>query len=153
VADTDLSDFFRRYIDGTEELPFDEYLEPFGLTLTAVEDEDAQPYFGVIVKTENGQEVVKFVNATSPAGIAGVDAGDQLLAIDGWRVSADQLSDRLKDYHPGDTIQVTVFHQDELCTLPVTLGDSQPTRYQVVQIENPSATQKQNLAGWLHRDC
>jgi len=150
VADTDLSDFFRRYIEGTEELPFDEYLEPFGLKLKAAEDEESKPYLGLIVKTENGKEVVKFVNATSPAGIAGVDAGDQLLAIDGWRVSADQLCDRLKDYHPGDTIKVTVFHQAELCTLPVTLGESQPTRYQVVQIENPSETQKQNLAGWLN---
>ncbi|HAG79944.1 MAG TPA: peptidase M61 [Cyanobacteria bacterium UBA12227] len=149
VADTDLSDFFHRYLDSTDELPFNEYLEPFGLKLIGVEEEERLPYLGMTVKTENGQEFIKFVEANSPAGMAGVDAGDQLLAMDGWRVSGEQLSDRLKEYHPGDTIQLTIFHHDELLTLSVTLGTPQPTRYQVVQVENPTDIQKQNLAGWL----
>jgi len=33
AAGVDLSDFYRRYIDGLEELPFNQYLEPFGLYL------------------------------------------------------------------------------------------------------------------------
>ena len=149
VADTDLSDFFHRYLDSTDELPFNEYLEPFGLKLIGVEEEERLPYLGMTVKTENGQEFIKFVEANSPAGMAGVDAGDQLLAMDGWRVSGEQLSDRLKEYDPGDTIQLTIFHHDELLTLSVTLGTPQPNRYQVVQVENPTDIQKQNLAGWL----
>ncbi|HBB32686.1 MAG TPA: peptidase M61 [Cyanobacteria bacterium UBA8803] len=149
VADTDLSDFFNHYIDGTAELPFDEYLEPFGLKLIGVEEEEPVPYLGMIVKTENGQEIVKFVDAQSPAGVAGVDVGDQLLAINGWRVTAEQLSDRLKDYRPGDTVQLGLFHQEILLSLPVTLGTAPPNRYQIVQVENPTDAQKRNLAGWL----
>ena len=149
VADVDLGNFFTRYVDGTDELPFDEYLEPFGLRLIGVEDEEPVPHLGVIVKSEHSQELIKFVEADSPAAVAGVDAGDQLLAIDGFRVTADQLSDRLKDYHTGDTIQVSVFHEDQLCTLPVTLGAPRPSRYQIVSVENPSKAQKQNFTGWL----
>jgi predicted metalloprotease with PDZ domain len=149
VAQTDLSDFFERYIDGTDELPFDECLQPFGLRLHSVEAEEPVPHLGVNVKAEHGKEVIQFVEANSPAGIAGVDAGDELLAMDGLRVTADQLSDRLKDYSVGDTIQLSVFHQDELRTLPVTLGPTRPSRYQVVPVENPSDTQKQNFVGWL----
>jgi predicted metalloprotease with PDZ domain len=149
VADVDLGNFFTRYVDGTDELPFDEYLEPFGLRLIGVEDEEPVPHLGVMVKSEHSQELIKFVEADSPAAVAGVDAGDQLLAIDGFRVTADQLSDRLKDYHTGDTIQVSVFHEDQLCTLPVTLGAPRPSRYQIVSVENPSKAQKQNFTGWL----
>lgn len=152
VADTDLSDFFGRYIYGTDELPFHDYLEPFGLKLSAVNEEDKIPYLGMVVKTEHGQEMIKFVAANSPAGVAGVDAGDQLLAINSWRVTGEQLSDRLKDYAPGETIELTVFHQDQLLILPVTLEIPQPSRYQVLKIENPTDTQKQNLAGWLNSD-
>jgi predicted metalloprotease with PDZ domain len=149
VAQTDLSDFFERYIDGTDELPFDEYLQPFGLRLHSVEAEEPVPHLGVNVKAEHGKEVIQFVEANSPAGIAGVDAGDELLAMDGLRVTADQLSDRLKDYNVGDTVKLSVFHQDELRTLPVTLGTPRPSRYQIVPVENPTQAQKQNFAGWL----
>ncbi|HEY9890360.1 MAG TPA: M61 family metallopeptidase [Candidatus Sericytochromatia bacterium] len=147
VAQTDLGEFFNRYIDGVDELPFDEYLEPFGLRLNVVEE--AVPYLGLTVKTENNQEMIKFVEVTSPAALAGVDAGDELLAIDNLRVTADQLSDRLKDYQAGDTIKLSLFHQDQLRTLSVKLLAPQPSRYQIVQVENPTQVQQQNFAGWL----
>jgi predicted metalloprotease with PDZ domain len=71
------------------------------------------------------------------------------LAINSLRVKADQLSDRLKDYQVGETINLSIFHQDELRTLPVTLGKPRPSRYQLVAVENPTTAQKQNFTGWL----
>ncbi len=149
VAQTDLGDFFRRYVDGTDELPFDQYFEPFGLRLKRVMEEEPFPYLGMRVKAENGKGAIEFVEAGSPASLAGIDAGDELLAIDGMRVKAEQLNDRLRDYQTGDIIQVTVFHQDELKTLALKLAAPQPSRYEVVQIEHPTDTQKQNFSGWL----
>ncbi|NWF60066.1 MAG: M61 family metallopeptidase [Fischerella sp.] len=147
VAGIDLSDFFARYIDGTEELPFNQYLEPFGLQLVAETEPGA--YLGVKVSSENGREIVKFVEAGSPAQFAGIDPGDELLAIDGIKVTANQLSDRLKDYKPKDTIEVAVFHYDELRIYPVTLTSSPASKYRVQPVVNPSNTQKQNFGGWL----
>jgi predicted metalloprotease with PDZ domain len=149
VAQTDLSDFFNRYIDGTDELPFDEYLEPFGLRLLSVESGESVPHLGVNVNADNGKTLIQFVEAASPAAVAGVDAGDELLALNGWRVTAEQLSDRLKDYKVGDTIQLSVFHQEELRTLSVTLAAPRPSRYQIIPVEKPSDAQKQNFTGWL----
>ncbi|MFW6359389.1 MAG: M61 family metallopeptidase, partial [Chroococcales cyanobacterium] len=131
VAETDLKDFFTRYIDGTEELPLNEYLQPFGLKISAITDDEPIPYLGIRLNSEHGKDIIKFVEAGSPAGVAGVDTEDELLAIDGIRVTADGLSERLKDYEPGNTIQITVFHQDELLTHSVTLAEPQPSRYQV----------------------
>ncbi|MBD2530657.1 M61 family metallopeptidase [Nostoc flagelliforme FACHB-838] len=147
VAETDLTDFFKRYIDGTEDLPLNEYLEPFGLQLLAEQQEE--PYLGVRINTENGREMIKFVETGSPAQAGGINAGDELLAIDGIKVTAGSLSDRLKDYQPNDTIQVAVFHQDVLRTSSITLASPRPTRYQVKPVEHPDSTQQQNFAGWL----
>ena len=149
VASIDLTDFFGRYIDGTDELPFNQYLEPFGLQLQAKDTEEQPPYLGVTAKAENGRELIKFVEIGSPAQQAGINAGDELLAIDGLRVNADQLGDRLKDYQPSDTIQLSVFHQDELLTCAVNLAAPRPSRYQVVAVEQPSSLQAQNFNGWL----
>lgn len=147
VAGIDLTDFFKRYIDSTDDLPFNQYLEPFGLQLVAEQQEE--PYLGVRINTENGREIVKFVETGSPAQVGGIDAGDELLAIDGIKITAGGLSDRLKDYQLKDSIQVAVFHQDELRIYSITLASPHPTRYQVKPVEHPNSTQQQNFAGWL----
>lgn len=149
VAGVDLDQFFHRYLETTDELPFNDYLNPFGLQLVADEVNDKPPHWGAVVKSENGREMVKFVEVGSPAQTAGLDAGDELLAIAGWRVSEDQVGDRLRDYNPGDTIQVSFFHQDELKTSAVTLADAKPNSYQIVPIKSPSSEQEKNFAGWL----
>ncbi|MBD2666386.1 peptidase M61 [Richelia sinica FACHB-800] len=146
VAGIDLTDFFKAYIDSVEELPFNKYLTLFGVELKAEKEEE--PYLGVRLKTENGREIIKFIEADSPAYHAGLDAGDEILAIDGLKVAAGQLSDRLKDYRPNDLIHITVFHQDELRTYSVTL-DAPNVHYHLVPVQNPDATQAENFAGWL----
>ncbi len=148
VAGIDLTDFYRRYIDGVEELPFGEYLEPFGLQLVSSGDQSI-PHLGMMVKTEGGHEMIKFVEAGSPAQLAGIDPGDELLAIDGVRVSAEHLSDRIKDYSTGAMLKITLFHGDLLRTVHLTLAPPRPSRYQVSSIENPSAVQSENFSGWL----
>ncbi|WP_413173882.1 M61 family metallopeptidase [Anabaena azotica] len=147
VAGIDLSDLFKRYIHGLDDLPFNDYLEPFGLQL--VEECEQEPYLGVKIKTEYGREIIKFVEMGSPANIVGIDAGDELLAIDGIKLGTSQLNDRLHDYQPYDTIQITVFHQDELRNYSVSLGKQHPTKYQLRPVENPNSTQQENFYGWL----
>jgi predicted metalloprotease with PDZ domain len=149
VAEIDLTDFFARYLEGTEDLPFNQYLEPFGLTLKPIMEPEAVPNLGIRVQSENGKEIIKFVDINSPASNAGIDAEDELLAIDNLRITTQQLNERLKDYQTGDKIKVTVFHQDQLRTFYVELREPQPSRYEIVQIQNPSESQKQNLARWL----
>lgn len=150
IADTDLSEFFADYLHTPVDLPFDTYLNPFGLRLQAEGNpEDGVPFMGLTLKTERGQELIKFVESASPAQLAGLNAGDELLALDGIRVTAEQLNERLRDYTPGDTLQVTFFHQDELRTCELTLTEPRPHRYHIVPVEQPSTTQQQNFLGWL----
>ncbi|MBE9212376.1 M61 family metallopeptidase [Plectonema cf. radiosum LEGE 06105] len=147
VAEIDLTDFFQRYIHGTEDLPFNEYLEPFGLKLVA--DIPDEPFLGIKVTSDNARESIKFVETDSPAQIAGIDAGDELLAIDGIKVTANQLSERLKEYQPQDTIEITVFHQDELRNYHVILARPRANKYEVVPLKNPSVAQKEKFNQFL----
>ncbi|HEY9909686.1 MAG TPA: PDZ domain-containing protein, partial [Thermosynechococcaceae cyanobacterium] len=148
VAETSLDRFFHRYLHTTEELPFDDYLAPFGVRLQSVATEEP-PFLGLTLKTEAGREAVKFVEMASPAQKAGIAPGDELLAIDGIRVSADQLSDRLRDYQSGDSIQLAFFHQDALAIRSVRLSEPRSLQYQIVPVPQPSFQQEQNFLGWL----
>ena len=150
VAQTNLANFFARCLHSTDDLPFDDHLRPFGLRLLADGGaEDGVPYLGLTVKTENGRDMVKFVETASPAQQAGMDAGDELLAVNELRVSADQLSERLRDFRAGDRVQLSFFHQDELRACTVTLAEPRCARFQIVPVEHPSHSQEQNFLGWL----
>ncbi len=147
IADRDLTEFYDRYIHGIEELPFNDYLAPFGIELEPVEANT--PYLGINVKTESGKEAIKTVAANSPAQLAGIDPGDELLAIDGFKITADKLTDRLRSYQPGKQISVTIFHADRLMIVPVILATPQPQQYHLKSIEHPSDLQRQLYTNWM----
>ncbi len=149
VADCKLDDFFQRYLHTTEPLPLEEYLEPFGLTIKPIYDQPKIPYLGFTVQDDNNQTIIRRVDSGSPAHLAGINAEDQLLAIAQYRVTAEQLNNRLQSYQAGDTISITIFRQDQLKTLTVTLVEAQPSSYKVVKISKASAQQQHNLQGWL----
>jgi predicted metalloprotease with PDZ domain len=147
IANLDLTDFYDRYIHGTEELPFDNYLAPFGVELKPIAA--TVPYLGIRVKSEHGKEVIKSVVSNSPAQLAGIDPGDELLAIDSFKITADRLNDRLQQYHSGDRVSVTVFHGDRLLTVDLTLSEPQPQQYQLQQLENTTDRQQQLFDRWM----
>ncbi len=149
VAGFDLGDFYARYIDGLDDLPFEEAFAPLGLRLQASPAQDNPPHLGLRLTAHRERAEVQFIEAGSPAAQAGLDVGDEVLALDGLRVASEQLSDRLRDYQPGDQVLITAFHRDELTSYTVTLGEPQPTSYRLVLAEDPTPEQQELLAGWL----
>ncbi len=147
ISGADLTEFYALYIHGVVELPFNEYLLPFGLELQPVKP--LAPYLGLSVKSERGTEIIKAVASGSPAHLVGIDAGDELLAIDGFKISGDRLFDRLQQYQPGQEIQLTVFHGDLLRTMPITLAEPQSQQYKVQAIDRMSPRQQQLFTDWI----
>jgi predicted metalloprotease with PDZ domain len=148
IAGVDLQEFYQNYLYGLTELPFNEYLRPFGLEVVVADKDPVPPYWGAVVKSEQGRAWIKTVASGSPAALAGIDAGDELLAIDGYQVTAEQLPERLFNYQPGQVMQVTVFHQDQLCTYSVQLAAAQPTKYAVAMLSQVTPRQLYNLQQW-----
>lgn len=149
IAAVDLKSFFEHALNSVDELPFDQYLEPFGLRLCSDQEKQNTPFTGLKVKSEQGRELVKFVEMGSPAQKAGLDAGDELLALNGLRVTAEHWGDRLCDFAPGDTVEVSFFHQEELLTRPMILAEPHPTKYWLAPVDRPSTHQTELLRGWL----
>lgn len=151
VAEFDLTDFFDRYIHGLDELPLAEYLSDFGLKLVSnVEEGDLPPFTGIQLNPAfQKSAITKFVAADSPAEQAGIEPGDELVAIDGLRIKAGEWDKQLKDYQAGDVIRLTIFHRDVLREAAVTLQPPQATKYFVVPMENPTLEQRHNFMGWL----
>ena len=164
VARAPMDAFFRRYIHGTDELPLLALLRTAGLAVSersewALEaDKPAderdrvrarrlRAWTGIALHPD--RLAVRNVVPDSPAWRAGLTFGDEIVAVDGQRVTPASFAKRIGDRDPGDRCSVTYFRRDQLQTATLTLVES-PERKLLVKPD--PAAKKEALAirrGWL----
>ena len=76
----------------------------------------------------------------SPAQRAGLSPGDELVAIDRFRVANDaDLRTLCNARAPGDTLALAVFRHHRLVDVTVALAAAPPTRWEIVGVAEPGA--------------
>ena len=152
----DLGDFFDRYVRGREDPDLAGALRGVGLELRSKAeregDEKSGAWLGVNSKNEHGRIVVTATLSGGPAEAAGLYAGDEIIAIDGWRAEDKGLSDRVAARKPGDVVRITVFRRDELRDVAVTLGTKPRDQFEIVQRQDATDAEKALLTAWLGDD-
>jgi predicted metalloprotease with PDZ domain len=171
VAGTDLSGFFDAYLRSTRELDYAAHLAAAGLELVwshearpapprtgAVGDPSAPPptpqevRIGVQMKFEGNRPLIGNVLADTPAWRAGLNAGDELVALDGLRVGFDTLTARMMEKKPGDKVALTIFRRDELLTVALEVETSPPPRFVVRPKQDATPEQQRLREDWLRTD-
>ncbi|HVY91296.1 MAG TPA: hypothetical protein VHA14_01050, partial [Bryobacteraceae bacterium] len=94
VAGAPLASFFRETVETPGELNYDDALEWFGLRFKHAEP-SKKAWLGVETRTDNGRLLISRVPRGTPAWEAGLNVDDEILAIDDFRVRADQFTARL----------------------------------------------------------
>jgi predicted metalloprotease with PDZ domain len=151
MAGTSLEEFFNRYVRGTEELNYSVALEAAGLRLETVGTGPAteKVYFGADVVQEEDRLMVRRVYAGSPAYEQGLNAGDQIVALDNMRVTRDFFNARMAEKKPGDLINLTIFRFDDLSTLLIKLAERREGTYRIVPLPAQTEAQKRVYKSWL----
>jgi predicted metalloprotease with PDZ domain len=157
MAGGSLDEFFNRYVRGKEELNYDAALEAAGLRLDPTGPAaPANPnvivdttFFGAEVVEERDRLMVQRVYGGSPAYEQGLNAGDQIVALNNMRVTKDFFNARLAEKKPGDLLNLTIFRFDDLSTLLIKLGPRREGTYRIVPVPNPTEAQKRVYKSWL----
>ncbi len=148
VSGIDLSDFFNRYLYGTEDLPFKQLFAPFGIEFSLRPATSLSDLGGALFSTplrgekkeenptqtlhlgvnlaETAQKTVKITHVwqQQPAYHASLAAGDELIAINQIKISSkQQIETLLKRSQPNTTWTCHYFRRDELreCQISPTL--------------------------------
>jgi predicted metalloprotease with PDZ domain len=148
MAGASLEDFFNKYVRGKDELDYNAALEAAGLRLDTSAGAGSV-YFGADVAQENDRLMVRRVYAGSPAYDQGLNAGDQIIAIDNMRVTRDFFNARMAEKKPGDIVNLTIFRFDDMSTLLIKLGARREGAYRIVPLPNATELQKRIYRGWL----
>ena len=146
-ADADLGDFFKQYISGFEEIPYADFLGRAGWTIRDTSQHRA--VLGFSFGRENGvSPKIALVDRESPAGLAGLQEGDVLIALNG--ASIPRTPDRwLRDHQPGERITVKVQRGGEERDFSFPLARQTDAAYQILEITSPTERQRRIREGIL----
>jgi len=131
----DMSEFFARFVDGTEDPDWAALFAPFAITYNTraaasaadrggrdeATIETSTRTLGLVVGDGGGLNVIKTVLNGSAAWRAELSSGDALVAIDGLRANSNALSKHLARFKAGDEIAVSYFRHDVLQHTSVTV--------------------------------
>jgi predicted metalloprotease with PDZ domain len=161
VAGVDLGDWLAHAVDTTAELDYAEALDWYGLRFAESDPEKGEKktdadsaelpagWLGADTEVQNGRLVVTVVKRETPAYEAGLNVGDEILAIGDYRVPPDGLDARLKNYRPGEKATLLVARRERLTRLPVTFGEKIKGRWKLEPLPTATAEQKAHLDALL----
>lgn len=154
MAGSSLEQFFASYVHGREELDYDAALDAAGLRLDTTGAAEAtkaneKAYLGADLVQEGDRLMVRRVYAGAPAYDQGLNAGDQIVALNNMRASREFFEARLAEKRPGDLVTLTIFRSDDLSMLPLKLGGRAAAPYRIVPVESASDEQKRIYQSWL----
>jgi predicted metalloprotease with PDZ domain len=116
---SDLTDFFAKYIDGTEVIPYANYFLPLGIDVSDVGT--VKPVFGANVAEEDGHVIVKNIRANSAAEDAGLSVNDEVLACMDYRVDKELLEAMVNGAAIGDQFELLIARAGILMSLNVKI--------------------------------
>ena len=160
LAGRSLSTYFRGFIDGTAELPVPRLLREAGVTTdTKAPHESNDPvkakrlraWCGLVFASngDGDKAVVKNVVPASPAWRAGITFGDEVVAIDGIRITAATVGKRFADHAPGQIAEVSFFRRDRLRTASLRLVRNPERKWTFTIDADASAKTKVVRRAWL----
>jgi predicted metalloprotease with PDZ domain len=92
-----------------------------------------------------------YVVRGQPAATAGVLPGDELLAINGFRVAPDNYLARFLKLERGEEVELTLVRDGRLLTVSMVTGPEIPVSYAILPDPRINNREKERMEGWLGR--
>jgi predicted metalloprotease with PDZ domain len=148
VSHADLGWFFTKYVRGTDEIPWNDFLRSAGLRVDPVTSTVADPGF-LASRNFDGPMSVASVAPGSEADRAGLRVGDIITELQGKPVGEDSRQ-QLARLAPGDTVAVKVrSRRGAERELEWKVTGREETSYEVRDLESITPEQRARRAAWL----
>lgn len=147
VAGVPFAEFFRKYVSGTEEIPYDTYLGTVGLRLQRTKKVVLRPGFEA-QRTFTREWVVTAVEPGSDAEQGGLHAGDVLMAVNGAPIQGT-FRDAFRNARPGSEMLVQVRSRSGEKEVTVKLSSGEDEEFSILSVAQPTKAQLARRAAWL----
>jgi len=130
----DLTHSIRAWSQSTVELPLADALKTYGYELEEKSAEEAI-YLGLHGQFKPEGMLVKQVINGSPAHVAGISAGDILVALGDKRLNETNYKRMLASSRPGTSLKAIGFRAERLCEFTVITGEAVSNEWSIKKLE------------------
>jgi predicted metalloprotease with PDZ domain len=149
IAGSSMKGFFQDFVSGRKPLDWRRAIGYAGLRLDTVEA--TRPWWGVLTSEEAGRTIIRQVVRGSSAYAGGIQVGDEVVALGGFRVSSASLQTRIAECVLGDTVKLTLFREGRQREVVIPLTIPHLSAIRISRIPDPSELQKRIYSSWLGR--
>lgn len=158
VAGASLEDFFVRYVRGREEMPYNQFFNAAGLRLEQMGVPAGEAtnsiapmkgFLGAELDDRTDMLLIQNVKVGTPAYEQGLNAKDQIIALDGARVDKDTFEALIAAKRPGEIVHITLFRNDDLRTFDIKLGGRVDAPYKLNGLQSITEKQSRVYQSWM----
>lgn len=149
AAGVPLGEIFDDYAATVKGWDYAKVLSAAGLAIDLEPRPAGGPWLGLTVQDRDGRAVVSAVELDSPASWAGLSAEDELLALDGERVTSRSFPSALSGKKPGDEVRIVFSRRGRVREAEAVLGQRTERSFRITPLPDPTPAQKALLDAWL----
>jgi predicted metalloprotease with PDZ domain len=142
---TDMTDFFDRFIRGTEMPEYDKYFSKVGVNVS--EGTVTEASFGARFSDNGGQTIIRSIRRGSAAEDNGFSVNDEILSVNGFRINSNRFTAAIESIENGETVPVLISRDNVLMELQAGLKEYSYPRFKLSVDENSSAKSLRDF--WL----
>jgi predicted metalloprotease with PDZ domain len=146
-----MDDFFQQYVFGTAPIDYNAYFNAVGLQLVDYNKGKNDPYLGAATLSAGGKLMVNSVTRGTSSYLYGLNANDEIIALDGKRVTED-INRLVSLKNVGDKVKLLVNRSGELKELDIVLNRNVNPSYRLERLPNPTAEQSALYKKWLRTE-
>ena len=148
IAGKSFDKIYADYVNGTKMIDYSQILGYAGLSLENTSAQRNETFLGVTSSNKDGKIMINSVARNSSAWKDGLSVNDEIIGMDGYRVSDMDKTMLLKKV--GDKIRVLINRDGVLKTIEINLLKNPEAKYRIVDAESPSAQQMKVRGKWLN---
>ena len=141
----DMTIFFKKYIDGTEIIPFADYFSKVGVTVK--QNALTRASFGATVQNSGGKVIIKSIRANSAAEDAGLSVNDEVIGCNGYRVDQPMLEGIMNGLEVNEEVELLLSRDEILFSVKVKITNY--TRPQFILTPTNSVEEAAKFNYWL----
>src|SRR6267378_1972319 len=150
VTGGDFTEFWRRYVSGANEIPWDDYLRPAGWRVAFTETPDVDARIGSIPPAVQGGRWRAVAAPGSAAERAGLRTGDELVRINGRPIlDGTDVTAAVRAVGLGAAVLVDVARDGRPLTIRFSAGTYNRVRAQLRDVAAPTAKMRRIRAGLI----
>jgi len=147
ISHTDFGWFFTKYVSGTEEIPWNDFLRYVGLRVEQFSISVPDPGFSASRNFDGPMSVVA-VTPGGEADQAGLQVGDIVTEVQG-KPAGEETNQQLSRMQSGDTISIKIRSRGLDRELHWKVTSRPQLSYQVSEIDQATSEQRAHRAAWL----